>query len=679
MLALALDEAHAAAGGEHLADLDGVLGPLVDLLEIDDGVEVAVAAALGDALKAIVVDGDAAARAAVERLKRGDRQALMLVAEGRSRGVQISFAPAQTRPLGACVRGLREGLDPVLARLFAPFVLVDGGWEQALDVALANPGVIAVTREGDRFGGPSPWRAGPPGSSVVTPAALADASAHADDAEAKRDAAAAQVEEARLRLAAARRAELRAAEEERRRRAELENLVARAAELRRDVEVRAASLDERRAALVARLTDLEGEIASLPDAEVAARGRLAQAEQVRDDARTRRTEYERLRSQSAALRRDFDMRGAAVEERRSVLGARLTEVEARLAARPDEEAKARARRGRLEDRRGAIAELTIRLRDRATEIEALAERLRTRRREQSEAAREAGRRLDGLRVQRAEAEKQLAELRERASRLEVEEAEIRLRLEQAIENVRREYDCEPDVAIAAPPPEVPDGASLPARARELERELRLMGPINPLALSEYEALLERHEFLQQQLDDVKNTRRELTRVIKTVDEEIVRVFEIAFADVARNFSELFSMLFPGGSGRLVLTNPDDMLNTGIEMEARPSGKMVRRLSLLSGGERSLAALAYLFGVFRARPSPFYLMDEVEAALDDVNLHRFLDLLHEFRNEAQLLVVSHQKRTMEAADVLYGVSMPPGGSSRVVSQRISDLQFEDTSA
>jgi chromosome segregation protein len=206
-----------------------------------------------------------------------------------------------------------------------------------------------------------------------------------------------------------------------------------------------------------------------------------------------------------------------------------------------------------------------------------------------------------------------------------------------------------------------------------------MGPINPLALSEYEALLERHEFLQQQLDDVKNTRRELTRVIKTVDEEIVRVFDGAFSDVSRNFSELFGMLFPGGSGRLVLSNPEDLLNTGIEMEARPSGKMVRRLSLLSGGERSLAALAYLFSVFRARPSPFYLMDEVEAALDDVNLHRFLDLVHEFRNEAQLLIVSHQKRTMEAADVLYGVSMPPGGSSRVVSQRMSDLTFEEAPA
>jgi chromosome segregation protein len=679
MLALALEEAHAAAGGEHLADLDGVLGPLVDLLDIDEGVEIAVAAALGDALKAIVVDGDAAARSAVERLKRGDRQALMLVAEGRSRGVQISFAPAETRPLGACVRGLREGLDPVLARLFAPFVLVDGGWELALDVALANPGVIAVTRDGDRFGGTMPWRAGPPGSSAVTPAALADATARADDAERARDDAATRMEDARLRLAGARRAELVAAEDERRRRADLDALVARAAELRRTVEVRAASLEERHAALTRRLNEIEPELATLPDAEVAARQALADAELVRTEARGRRNEYERIRAQAATLRRDFEVRGAAVEERRAVLSARLAEVEQRLAARPDEEAKARAHRAQLEARRSTIAGLAERLGARSGEIEALAERLRAQRRRQSEAARDAGRRLDTLRGERAEAEKQLAELRERASRLEIEEAEIRLRLEQAIEHLRNEHDCEPDVAVAAPPPDVADGTSLPGRARELERELRIMGPVNPLALSEYEALLERHEFLQQQLDDVKNTRRELTRVIKTVNEEIVRVFEIAFADVARNFSELFAMLFPGGSGRLVLTEPSDLLNTGIEMEARPSGKMVRRLSLLSGGERSLAALAYLFAVFRSRPSPFYLMDEVEAALDDVNLHRFLDLVHEFRNEAQLLVVSHQKRTMEAADVLYGVSMPPGGSSRVVSQRMSDLQFEDTPA
>jgi chromosome segregation protein len=194
--------------------------------------------------------------------------------------------------------------------------------------------------------------------------------------------------------------------------------------------------------------------------------------------------------------------------------------------------------------------------------------------------------------------------------------------------------------------------------------------VNPLALQEFDELRERHDFLQAQLEDVKESRKELTRVIRAVDREIVTVFEAAFADVSRHFDALFATLFPGGSGRVFLTDPDDMLNTGIEIEARPSGKNTRRLSLLSGGERSLTALAFLFAVFRARPSPFYLLDEVEAALDDVNLHRFLDLIHEFRDEAQLVIVSHQKRTMEAADCLYGVSMPPGGSSRVVSQRMS---------
>ena len=223
---------------------------------------------------------------------------------------------------------------------------------------------------------------------------------------------------------------------------------------------------------------------------------------------------------------------------------------------------------------------------------------------------------------------------------------------------------------------MPAGTTLAGRARELERELRLMGPINPLALEEHDALQERHRFLQEQLEDVKASRRELTRVIRAVDREIVTIFEGAFADVSEHFERLFSTLFPGGSGRLLLTEPDDLLNTGVEVEAKPSGKNVKKLSLLSGGERSLTALAFLFAVFRSRPSPFYVMDEVEAALDDVNLQRFLDLVHEFRDEAQLLIVSHQKRTMEAADVLYGVSMPPGGSSRVVSQRIHELDFED---
>ena len=283
--------------------------------------------------------------------------------------------------------------------------------------------------------------------------------------------------------------------------------------------------------------------------------------------------------------------------------------------------------------------------------------------------------LERLRKERSEKEQSLEATRERARKAELEENEAKIRLEAAIETVRRDLDIEPAAAEAAEMPELPEGATPAGRVRELERELKLLGPINPLALEEFTELQQRHTFLEEQLEDVRSTRRELARVIAAVDAEIQNVFASAFADVSENFTQLFGLLFPGGSGKLKLTHPDDLLNTGIEVEAKPSGKNVKKLSLLSGGERSLTALAYLFAVFRSRPSPFYVMDEVEAALDDVNLHRFLGLIAEFRKDAQLIIVSHQKRTMEAGDVLCGVSMQPGGSSKVITERASPDRVE----
>ena len=383
-------------------------------------------------------------------------------------------------------------------------------------------------------------------------------------------------------------------------------------------------------------------------------------------------ELDRRAADVAAMRRDLEVRVATLAERWAVLTRRLEGVDARLSGRDaTEHAEAEQRRAALSSRQRAYRELEHRLTASLSEVDAVHDRLRERRRRQSEAARSSGERLDALRTERATLEQESAEVREKLNRAEIDEAETRMRLDNAIEKLRSDFDCEPAVALDAPQPEVPEGTTLAGRARELERELRMLGPINPLALQEHDALAERHAFLQQQLDDVKESRRELMRVIRAVDREIVSVFQIAFEDVSEHFTSLFATLFPGGSGRVFLTDPDDVLNTGIEIEARPSGKNVRRLSLLSGGERSLTALAFLFAVFRARPSPFYLLDEVEAALDDVNLHRFLDLVDEFRNEAQLVIVTHQKRTMEAGDVLYGVSMPPGGSSKVVSQRAEE--------
>jgi len=299
--------------------------------------------------------------------------------------------------------------------------------------------------------------------------------------------------------------------------------------------------------------------------------------------------------------------------------------------------------------------------------------VRERRRRQSQAAQEITRRLDDLRRRRTDVDKELDVLRSALARAEVEEAEFRTRLQSTVDRLRAEHGLAPDVAVSSPCPELPEGIEAPRRVEMLESELEIMGPVNPLALEEYEALQERTNFLQGQLDDIRTTRRELAKVIAGIDEEIVTVFASAFADVSVNFTELFDTLFPGGTGGLALTDPGDLLDTGIEISAKPSGKNVKKLSLLSGGERTLTALAFLFAVFRSRPSPFYVMDEVEAALDDVNLHRFLSLVEEFRADAQLLLVSHQKRTMEAADCLYGVSMKTGGSSRVVSEKVAEAR------
>jgi chromosome segregation protein len=386
-----------------------------------------------------------------------------------------------------------------------------------------------------------------------------------------------------------------------------------------------------------------------------------------------RAQRSRLAEQAAALaarRRDLDVRGAGLEQRRAMLTRRLEEIESRLHLDAVERQTVAERREQLAGTARAAVRLAVLVTARGRQLDALVISLREARARESQATTAVTAALDELRRRRTSAERRLSELRERLQRVQLDETEAKVRLDALTESTRRELDCEVDDTRDAPCPPLPVGSTPAGRARDLEREIRIMGPINPLALEEFAALQERQTFLEGQLEDVRSARRELGKVIRAIDSEIVDVFRAAYADVSEHFERLFSTLFPGGQGRLRLTDPDHLLDTGIDVEARPSGKNIRRLSLLSGGERSLTALALLFAVFRSRPSPFYLMDEVEAALDDVNLLRFLDLLREFRQEAQLLVVSHQKRTMEAADWLYGVTMQPGGSSVVVSERMA---------
>jgi chromosome segregation protein len=240
--------------------------------------------------------------------------------------------------------------------------------------------------------------------------------------------------------------------------------------------------------------------------------------------------------------------------------------------------------------------------------------------------------------------------------------------------VHIDEDADPDMPIPAPKePEAYVREKQEKRALDAEKKLALLGRINPLALEEFSALEERNQFLTEQLEDVKKTRKDLLEVIAEVEQRVQEVFNEAYKDVAREFEGVLPRLFPGGEGRLVLTDPENMLTTGIDIEVKPQGKRYLRLSLLSGGERSLAAVAFLVALFKARPSPFYILDEVEAALDDANLGRLLELYEELRQNSQLIVVTHQKRTMEICDSLYGVSMRGDGISTVVSQRIREVR------
>jgi len=289
-------------------------------------------------------------------------------------------------------------------------------------------------------------------------------------------------------------------------------------------------------------------------------------------------------------------------------------------------------------------------------------------------------------------EVEMARLTDTVHRDEMLRAEQRMRMEQLeqrsldelgldVESLVGDYGPDKLVPPTPPPPGDSSGSEpVPVpfvredqtrRLRSAERSLAQLGRINPLALEEFSALEERHKYLTEQLEDLKKSRRDLLDIVKEVDGRMQQVFSAAYADVEREFGCIFSRLFPGGEGALVLTDPGDMLASGIEVEARPAGKKVKRLSLLSGGERSLVAVAFLVSLFKARPSPFYILDEVEAALDDTNLGRLLEIYAELGENSQLVVVTHQKRTMECADALYGVSMRGDGVSTVVSQRLRE--------
>ena len=419
------------------------------------------------------------------------------------------------------------------------------------------------------------------------------------------------------------------------------------------------------------------------------------ADEVEPDPTARDRLAEEVRISRAA---EMDTRLAlrTVEERVRALAGRVDAL--RRAAEGEREARARALARRAQRRRQAESALAVHagagyLATRVAASLALAATERV----DAEAARtDAEQALTAARANVRKLTGDFESLVDSAHRNELARAEQRIRVDALIEKAMTELGVDPEILIAEYGPDrlvpvIVDEDAAPViddqrpepipyrrevqqkRLRTAERELAVLGKVNPLALEEFDAIQERHRFLSEQLEDLRKTRTDLLGIIAEVDSRVEQVFAEAYADVAEAFSRVFSRLFPGGEGRLVLTEPGDWLTTGVDVEARPPGKKIKRLSLLSGGERALVAVAFLVSLFLARPSPFYILDEVEAALDDINLGRLLEIYDELRTSSQLLVITHQKRTMEIADALYGVTMRGDGVSAVISSRLREVE------
>ena len=698
-------------GAAHLLDQGeqyGVRSSVASEVQVEPGWEAAVAAALGWAADAVVVADPADAVTALRALRDADAgRAGILIEHSASEAWQCTVGDGDARWAVDAVTA-PVALRPAIAQLLYGVLLVEDP-AAAVEVVAKDSTLIAVTRDGDLFA-----RSFVRGGSEAAPSTL-EIQAAVDDTRQRMEQAAADAERGRFAMQQAR------------------------ADVERHTEQVDAALerlgesDARMAAVAEQLGQLGQTLRSARSERERGARSLAEARRALD---INEAELGELQQRLDAARAEPSEQKPDVDDQprlaAAAAAARSAETEHKLTLRSREE-QARAREGRAEsleatarsevearrraqerrEHRQREAQIAAGVRDDAGRlaqrtVEALA--IASTRRDQAQQRRTA---LDGaLRVARESvdaAARRLRELTDSAHRDELARAEQRLKVEAMRARSVDEHGIDPDDLIEEfgphlPIPQVPQAPEpgdesradqggdadetvdqpegLPfvreqqeKRLRSAERKLAQLGRVNPLALEEFAALEERHTFLTTQLDDLTRSKKDLLDIVREVDERVQRVFAEAFADTAREFVGVFERLFPGGEGRLLLTDPTDMLTTGIEVEARPPGKKIKRLSLLSGGERSLVAVALLVAIFKARPSPFYIMDEVEAALDDANLGRLITLFQELRHSSQLIVITHQKRTMEVADALYGVSMQGDGITTLVSQRLRDVSPE----
>lgn len=694
-LAVGLDQRDAGAALLAAGDrLGGLLGSVAALIKVPEADRVAIAAALGSAADAVAVTGVDTAVKAFDHLKAEDLGRAGLLLSGA--GVHSEDWPTLPHQARWALDSIScdEGLRPGLSRLLYKVALVTD-LAGARSLVSALPEVTAVTADGDML---SSWFAS--GGSSGQPSVI-EVRAAIDETNEKLAAASAEVERLRFALAEATATHEAAT-------ASAESALARLNES--DAEY--AALAEEAAALNQAASAARDEAGRLAEAVTAANSQ-------RDTGLANLAELQRrlelAEAQTEMSEADPTQRDHTSDVARA---ARSAEMEARLALRTVEE-RARALAGRAEsliraaqaerDARAQAAARREQLRREAQTAEAVrvaaewlasqlasSRELATAERSQAQAARNAAEaEVSAARGRSRDLGRQFEGMVDTVHRDELARAQQQMKIEALAERAMTELGLEADELLneygpdnlvpvlisedgAPVGPDDPQPEPVPysradqeRRLRAAERDLAVLGKVNPLALEEFQAMSERHTFLAEQLVDLRKTREDLLGIITDVDTRVQEVFAAAYADVEVAFADAFSRLFPGGEGRLVLTEPGQWLTTGVDVEARPAGKKVKRLSLLSGGERSLVAVAFLVALFKARPSPFYILDEVEAALDEVNLSRLLEIYGELRDDSQLLVITHQKRTMEIADALYGITMRSDGVSAVISQRLRE--------
>lgn len=671
----AIEEGRSKTQVSALGDVPGTLGALVDLIEVEEGYEAAFSASVRGFADSVLLSTREPAISALRRLKQLNLEGSVVSVAGFNPPGELEneVSGGNLRPVRSVVRALSPQLSGFLDAVLSECYVVITSLDEAIEMHLRHSGATFVTLGGERLApdglrtASSPMRA--------TRAALDRALSERNDLLVLSSAAKSEVENLREKSVESSEAVKQMARE-------LDSLTHEIAGLealpqRLETEIASArgdldELDREYHALSARKGELEAELESLGPLAASLVERSAELGKEVLELQERRKSQFNKRRELDLRRSELELKAARLEQRRIGLERTLGSIESRLEGEIKVYESLRWEISELECSAigfGEVAKWASLMHAQALEAATEAKNRR------STLNAQAQKRLDSLmqaRDARRRCEGAIDERRDALQLCSIRASETRVRLETMAERIRRELGIETDIAVATP---IPEGIH-PNEAEHvlavLEDEFGSLGAVNELAEYELAELAERSRFLEAQLEDVKGSRRELIKVIRAIDSEMLNVFQSAFSDVAQNFTVLFEKLFPGGKGRLFLTDPEHPLESGLEIEVTLPGKSVRKLSLLSGGERSLVALAFLFSIFESRPSPFFILDEVEAALDDINLNRFLRLITSFGRYSQLLVISHQKRTMEVADLLYGVTMQEGGSTKIVAQNMSRI-------